>query len=248
MSLCADCFKGVRHEGEPDGKFETIANIRSYVAVPEGEYDKSVVLLYLTDAFGIDLSNNQLLISDFAKNGFRTVAPDLFNGDPAPVDAFTPGSTFNIGEWFGKHGPPSSRPIVDAVVAALKAEGVTKFLVNGYCYGGRFSFDLAFEGVATVVAVSHPSLLQVPADLEKYKEVAKAPLLINSAPVDQQFPLEASEKADAILAGFAPGYKREHFEGCQHGFAVRGDLSNPQVKAGKEGAFKATVEWFQKHL
>ena len=47
---------------------------------------------------------------------------------------------------------------------------------------------------------------------------------------------------------FAPGYKREHFDGCSHGFAVRGDMSIPKVKAGKEGAFKASVEWFQKHL
>jgi hypothetical protein len=46
----------------------------------------------------------------------------------------------------------------------------------------------------------------------------------------------------------APGYTREYFPGCTHGFAVRGDLSKPEVKAGKEGAFKATVEFFIKHL
>jgi hypothetical protein len=63
------------------------------------------------------------------------------------------------------------------------------------------------------------------------------------------FPLEAQAKADEILGGgkFTPGYKREYFEGCTHGFAVRGDMTNPQVKAGKEGAFKSTVEWFMKH-
>jgi len=47
---------------------------------------------------------------------------------------------------------------------------------------------------------------------------------------------------------FKPGYKREYFNGCTHGFAVRGDMNNPEVKAGKEGAFKASVEWFLKHL
>jgi hypothetical protein len=80
--------------------------------------------------------------------------------------------------------------------------------------------------------------------------VSKAPLLINSCTVDQQFPHESQAKADEILGDgkFEPGYKREYFEGCTHGFAVRGDLSDPKVKAGKEGAFKATVEWFQKYL
>lgn len=47
---------------------------------------------------------------------------------------------------------------------------------------------------------------------------------------------------------FAPGYKREYFAGCTHGFAVRGDLSIPAVKAGKEGAFKSSVEWFMKYM
>lgn len=80
--------------------------------------------------------------------------------------------------------------------------------------------------------------------------MSKAPLLINSCEVDQAFPLEAQAQADAILGDgkFAPGYKREYFEGCSHGFAVRGDMSNPKVKAGKEGAFKASVEWFAKYL
>lgn len=52
-------------------------------------------------------------------------------------------------------------------------------------------------------------------------------------------------QADALLGGgaFAPGYKRNYFEGCAHGFAVKGDLSDPVVKAAKEGAFKGTVEW-----
>jgi hypothetical protein len=82
--------------------------------------------------------------------------------------------------------------------------------------------------------------------LQKYLASSKAPLLINSCPVDQQFPPEASKKADELLGDgkFAPGYKREFWEGCTHGFAVRGDMTDPKVKAGKEGAFKAAVEWF----
>lgn len=62
------------------------------------------------------------------------------------------------------------------------------------------------------------------------------------------FPLESQAKADEIFGKFEPGYKREYFEGCTHGFAVRGDLSDPKVKAGKEGAFKAAAEWIIKYL
>jgi hypothetical protein len=64
------------------------------------------------------------------------------------------------------------------------------------------------------------------------------------------FPPEKQKVTDELLGDgkYAPGYVREYFAGCSHGFAVRGDMSNPQVKAGKEGAFKAAIEFFVKHL
>ena len=52
------------------------------------------------------------------------------------------------------------------VLAALKAQGVTKVGVTGYCYGARTGFNLAFENAITALAVSHPSLLKIPDDLE----------------------------------------------------------------------------------
>ena len=64
--------------------------------------------------------------------------------------------------------------------------------------------------------------------------------------IDLQFGAEFQAKADKILGDgkFTPRYKREYFDGCTHGFAVRGDMSDPMTKAGKEGAFKSAVEWF----
>jgi hypothetical protein len=86
--------------------------------------------------------------------------------------------------------------------------------------------------------------------LKRYFTTSKTPLLINSCTNDTKFPHESQAKADEIFGDgkFKPGYKREYFKGCTHGFAVRGDLSKPEVKAGKEGAFKASVEWFLAHL
>ncbi|KAJ7261866.1 dienelactone hydrolase endo-1,3,1,4-beta-D-glucanase [Mycena rebaudengoi] len=248
MSFCKDCVTGVTHDGTPEGKIETIGGVKAYVATPTVDYPKDKILLYLPDVFGLELVNAQLLADDFARNGFKTVIPDYLNSDPIPADAMAPGKTFDIGEWFKTHGTTETRTPLDKVIAALKAEGVTSFGGTGYCFGGRYVFDLAFEGVLSASVVAHPSLLQVPADLEKYVSVAKAPLLINSCTVDGQFPPEAQAKADEIFKGFAPGYKREYWDGCTHGFAVRGDLSDPKVKAGKEGAFKASVEWLIKHL
>ncbi|KAJ7463319.1 dienelactone hydrolase endo-1,3,1,4-beta-D-glucanase [Mycena latifolia] len=250
MSFCKDCVKGVRHEGTPEGaKFETIGGVACYVATPTVDYPKDKALLLLTDVLGLSFVNNQLLTDDFARNGFKTVLPHYLHGDAIPADVIDmEGGTFDFGKWFPTHGAADRRPLLDSVIAALRESGVTAFGAIGYCFGGRYVFDLALDGVITAAAVAHPSLLQIPADLEKYAATATAPLLINSCTVDEQFPHAAQAQADQIFAGFAPGYKREYFEGCTHGFAVRGDLSDPKVKAGKEGAFAASVKWMIRYL
>jgi len=244
MSFCEHCVKGVTHEGTPQGKWEKIGGVETYVATPTKDFPKDKAILFLPDVFGPQLINAQLLADDFAANGFKTFVPDYLNGDPIPADALNPGSSFDIMKWFPTHTQAQTRPTLDKVIAALQAEGITSFGATGYCFGGRYVFDLAFDNVIKAGVVSHPSLLKVPDDLEKYVAEAKAPLLINSCTTDSQFPLEASAKADELFAGFAPGYKREYFDGLTHGFAVRGDMSDPAAKAGKEGAFKAAVEWF----
>ncbi|CAL1702668.1 unnamed protein product [Somion occarium] len=249
MSLCKDCISGVRHEGTPEGKIEKIGGIRSYIATPHGEYSKDKVIVFIPDVFGIDMDNGKLLADAFAHDGYKVVAPDLFNGDPIPDGALDSG-TFDFMAWLGKHPPAGVVPIVEKVIDALKAEGVTKFGAVAFCYGGRLAFDLAFKGSLDVVVANHPSLLKVPEDLERYLAEAKAPLLINSCETDQQFPIEAQAKADEILGGgkFAPGYERPYWAGVVHGFSIRGDVSDPTIKAAKEGAYKAGIEFFKKHL
>jgi len=250
MSLCEKCISGVRHEGTPEGKVEVINGIKAYVATPTVPYPKDKAILFLPDVFGIELPNAQLLADDFARNGFQVYAVDYLNGDPIPADALGPGSNFDLMAWIAKHGQNVTRPPLDKVIEGLKARGITQFAATGYCFGGRYVFDLAFDKAIKVAAVAHPSLLKVPEDLEAFKK-SEIPLLINSCPVDTMFPIESQALADKILGEGSTTsklYRREYFEGCTHGFAVRGDLSNPQVKAGKEGAFKATVEFFLKHL
>lgn len=247
--FCDDCFKAVPHEGEPTGTYETIDGFKCYVATPEGDYPKDKVVLFLTDVFGLALVNNRLIADGFAANGFRTVAPDILNDDPILESSFKD-PNWDRQAWAAKHGPESWYGVVDAVVATLKEGGVTRIGTTGYCFGAPPAFYLAFKNESHVTVVTHPSRLVVPDDFEKYKSVSKAPILINSCEVDQQFPLGHQATADRVMGNgqFAPGYERTYWEGCTHGFAVKGDISDPKVKAGKEGAFKATVEFYKKHL
>ncbi|KAH8116319.1 alpha/beta-hydrolase [Phellopilus nigrolimitatus] len=246
MSFCKHCVIGTTHEGEPTGKIEEINGVKTYVALPSSDYPKDKAVLLLTDVFGLELVNNRLLADDFAKNGFQTYIPDYLNGDP--IESLD--GTFNIADWFPNHQAAQTRPPLDKVIAGLKERGVTTFGATGYCFGARYSFDLAFDGVLKAVVVSHPSLLQVPEDLVKFKATG-VPLLICSCEVDGQYPPEKQKIGDEILGGGkteAEGYKREYYAGNTHGFAVRGDLSVPEIKAAKEDSFKVAVEWLIKNL
>ena len=53
------------------GKWELIGGVNSYVATPTTDYPSDKVVLLLTDVFGPQLVNAQLLADDFAKNGFK---------------------------------------------------------------------------------------------------------------------------------------------------------------------------------
>jgi len=249
MSFCKNCVSGVKHDGTPKGSITKINGVDCYVALPEVDYPKDKAILFLPDVFGIELINAKLLCDSFAENGFAVYAPDYLNGDAIPVEAMEKGE-FDIMKWFPNHGPAQTTPTLMKVIDGLKEKGVTAFGATGYCYGGRYVFNLAFENIIKVAVCAHPSLLKVPDDLEKYLASSKAPLLINSCTTDSQFPIASQAMADELLGDgkFAPGYLREYWEGCTHGFAVRGDLSDPKVKAGKEGAFKASTEFFIKHL
>ncbi|KAF7289067.1 hypothetical protein HMN09_01354900 [Mycena chlorophos] len=248
VNVCEHCIKGVRHEGTPEGELTTVGGIETYVATPTGAYAKDKAILYLTDVFGPRFLNHQLLADDFARNGFKVYVPDICLGDPVPTDSFDPGVTYDLPAWLARHGGDVTRPVIDKVLEALKAEGVTSLAATGYCLGGRYVFDLAFDNAIQVGATAHPSYLSVPKDLEKYVATSKAPLLLLTCPVDWQFPIEAQATADKVFANFEPGYKRVFYEGCKHGFAVRGDLSDPLVKAGKEGAFLETTKFFKQYL
>jgi dienelactone hydrolase len=217
------------------------------VAKPKTDYPKDKAILYLTDVYGIELNNNRLLADDFARNGFLVYAPDLFEGDPVDQVALSPGASFDFGKWFPKHTAEHAGKRVRTVIEELKSQGITVFGATGFCYGARIVFDLAFENIIHVSAISHPSLLK-PEDIDKYLAESEAPLLINSCETDSQFPKEFAATTDEKFAKFEPGYKRTYWEGCNHGFVVRGDPKNSVVAAAKEGAFKAIVEWFIKYL
>jgi hypothetical protein len=62
-TLIVSFMQGVRHEGSPVGTIETIGGVKVYIATPKVDYPKDKVLLFLPEAFGLELVNNQVCSS-----------------------------------------------------------------------------------------------------------------------------------------------------------------------------------------
>ncbi|KIJ57132.1 hypothetical protein M422DRAFT_238701 [Sphaerobolus stellatus SS14] len=209
--------------GTATGKIEKIARVDVYVAIPQGEYEREKALLFLPDALGLALPNSQTLkADDFASNGVQTYVIDICHSEPVPISVFEDPEAWEKYDrwgWVERHSESVTRAQIDPVIAALKGKGIIHFGVTGYCFGGKYVFNLAQENIIKVGAVAHPSL-------------------------------ESCEMADKLLGEgkYEHDYKRIHWPGCTHGFAVKGDMNDPNVKAGKEGAFKETAACIKKHL
>ena len=67
--------------------------------------------------------------------------PDVFSGEPVPVEILKADnslSDFDFHAWRGKHTDEITLSILEKVINALKADGVTSIGATGYCFGGRF--------------------------------------------------------------------------------------------------------------
>ncbi|KAI4859812.1 alpha/beta-hydrolase [Hypoxylon rubiginosum] len=226
----------IAHSGEPVGKEQVYDGINMYVT---GNTSDTGVL-YLTDVFGIQLLENKLLADSFGRAGYLTVAPDMFNGTPAPGD-INGQPDFNVTEFLAEHSPEATDPILATAVDFMRTElGVKKVVVTGYCFGGRYAFRMLAEGKgADVGFAAHPSLLE---DAEI--SAIAGPASIAAADADDMTPAERRTKIEALLLDTGFPYTLALYGGTSHGFGVRANVTDPKQKFGKEEAFFQAIRWF----
>jgi dienelactone hydrolase len=85
---CPDCFKGSvhTHAGEAKGNLDTLYGKNCYVASPPSTSTSASVIIYLTDAFGLNLINTKILADRFAaETGCKVLVPDVIPGGGGPV-------------------------------------------------------------------------------------------------------------------------------------------------------------------
>ncbi|PYI13691.1 dienelactone hydrolase family protein [Aspergillus japonicus CBS 114.51] len=234
------CIGGSLHEGETQGELTKFGDIPVYVSYPP---DKSThnAILFLSDIFGLALVNSKLIADLFAANGYLVVMPDLFQGDPVPVDH---SPSFQIMDWLQGHLPPQTDPIVTATLREMRERlGCQRIGGVGYCYGGKYVVRYLHPGQLDVGFVAHPTFIE-PDELK----AIEGPLSISASAQDNLFPPEKRHESETILAQLDVPYQINIFSDVEHGFAVRCDLNKTRHRFAKEQSFSQGVTWFNQYL
>lgn len=236
------CAVGVKHEGTAKGEVRTVDNIRTYFTYPEDKSTQHAIII-LTDIFGMDFINVQLIADQFAANGYFVTIPDLFDGDVVPHN---PPADFDISKWVKEHLPqvPTVDAKVEKIIKHMRGElGVKKLGAVGYCFGGKYAIRWLKPGSADASYVAHPSFVAA-----EELEAISGPLSIAAAETDDIFPAPKRRESEDILQKMNVPYQLNLFSDVEHGFAVRTDLSKKRAKFAKEQAFLQAVAWFDEYL
>jgi dienelactone hydrolase len=231
--------------------------VNFYISEPKGKKHDTVILL-LTDVLGIQYLKNKLsvfriwvgfilnyltqcrIIDSFARAGYLTVAPDMFEGKPAPADYDVPEENFKVLDFVNAHGPEVTDPKMTKAMGFIKDKLKVKTVATvGYCFGGRYAFRLAAPGKgSSAVYAAHPTLLM------------DDDIAANSAPASIAAPdrdyLTSAERYQRIQEGLTQtgvSYELAMYGGTYHGFGVHPNMSDPKQVYGKEQAFFQAVRW-----
>lgn len=171
------------------------------------------------------------------------MAPDLFFNETATGDIELPG--FNTTAFINAHGPSVTDPIIAKTMAFMRSTlGVESVGLAGYCFGGRYAFRFAANGLGgDAVFAAHPTLLE---DAEIL--ASKAPNGIAAAETDARMTPARRAEVEALLLQAHQPYQLSLYGGTSHGFGVRANVSDPVQRYGKEEAFLQAVRWFDNYL
>ncbi|KAF8069024.1 dienelactone hydrolase [Lyophyllum atratum] len=250
---CPNCIAGELLPGEPAGISSTQGAYLASGSVSNEPSKRAIVLL--TDVFGLPLKNCKIIADHLAKEmGCDVWIPDQFAGWPiAPLSYLKAANrtggrvtgTFQLLRFY--------LAVVDVRLSNfIKAIREEKKYVSigavGYCFGGCSAIRLGATDLVQSIIVCHPG----PFTVEQAKAI-KTPAAWICAEDDQFFDPSFRLKVEAIFAerkgaeNFVD-YEFKDYKGTVHGFAIRPNLTNPEVKEAYEKSLEQMTAWFSRTL
>jgi carboxymethylenebutenolidase len=221
----------------PDG-----GKFRGYLCLPRS--GKGPGLVVEQEIFGIN-ENVRLVCENYAREGYVTLAPDLFWRMEPNVDmGYSPAEWQRAFDFFKRFDVDKGIQDVAATMKQLRGmkECTGKAGAIGYCLGGKLAYlTAARTDVDCAVAYYGVGLDQ---NLGEKGKIRK-PLLMHIAEKDQFVPPEAQAKIKAGLKDVKT-VEIHSYPGVDHAFArINGDHFD---KNAAELANKRTLEFLKKHL
>lgn len=227
--------------------FETIGDTDTYVIKGATHVSQDKAIVIFTDAFGHKSQNTRLMADVYAQGtGITVYVPDLMAGDAIDFEAFVSAKDPMVEHFMpflGRNGDSKAIPIVDRFLDALRnTTGVKKVAGIGFSWGGRYVTLAAVGGKLDLLAMAHPSRLEVPQVFEN----VKVPTLCLCAEGDSYFAYPAAvEATHEIFVRNGVTLEIQVFPGTQHGFATQ---NFPLPNKAKIDAVAAAIKFFQIHL
>lgn len=215
----------------------------AYVAEPAQPSTRAVVVLHEL----LGLNDDIRRIADrFAAEGYRAVAPDLF--EDLGAKPFCMAGAMAAMQTGG--GPVL--PVVEAVADHLRAEGATRVGVAGFCMGGGFALLSAGQGVFDVAAPFYGS---VPG---KRRLAAICPTVASFGGRDLLF-RQGAERLERHLEGAGVAHDVKLYPEAGHSFMsqhpewMRPFAGMPPLRAGHEpnaaaDAWRRMLAFFDEQL
>lgn len=250
------CCSGFLDSGIPQGKEEIIDQIKCYVAEPAIPSEHCIVIG--TDIFGYTLPNVRLIADQYAKQGYKCIIPDCFNGTEIPADKLTDFKLATTGSIMQRisagtkilyHMPlfllrnPVSQSLdrVEKVVTELR-KTYKKVGFQGYCWGGKVGILLGQKSIFDAMCIAHPGgSINIPEDIE----LMKTPVYFVLAELENWFSIDKAQLILEIIKKRGDGSDGLIYPAVEHGFAVRGDENNPNVLKQRELALEHAFAFFK---
>jgi dienelactone hydrolase len=260
---CPQCFTGHVNPGTPTGRWEAVHGLRTYIADPPNGKNPTGIIVIISDAFGVDFVNNQILADHYASAGdYLVYLPDFMNGTAAPVRSmtnmahlwdeneswlYTPyyfiATVLDFAPFLYRNRFGVCWPRVTAFFRDLQQHKDASLPVGvaGFCWGGLHTIKLSHDNTETKTAdgraLADAFFTAHPSSVEVPKDIenVRRPLSIAIGDEDSVMAIKQVRQVQEILAGNdTVDTDVVIYPGAKHGFSVRSSRAKPDSKETRQ--------------